>query len=163
MRRSSQAAVRSDSDAAAPRQIQTDNDASGNPQLVKKCPDRGLRRGRSLTSQTAFGGQLPYKGSLGRPAVIFDHSLFRMMVSFYEPRTTSYGFFHGDIRNGSMRHGFANCGLRACEWRFLQTAFYGIPTTGRLIRTSPTISHTGDGNGMMFDVIALNLKPATNN
>ena len=47
------------------------------------------RRGRSLTSQTAFGGQLPYKGSLGRPAVIFDHSLFRMMVSFYEPRTTN--------------------------------------------------------------------------
>ena len=26
-----------------------------------------VRRGRSLTSQTAFGGQLPYKGSLGRP------------------------------------------------------------------------------------------------
>ena len=25
-------------------------------------------RGRPLTSQTAFGGQLPYKGSLGRPA-----------------------------------------------------------------------------------------------
>ena len=39
-----------------------------------------VRRGRSLTSQTAFGGQLPYKGSLGRPAVIFDHSLFRMMA-----------------------------------------------------------------------------------
>ena len=38
------------------------------------------RRGRYLTSQTAFGGQLPYKGSLGRPAVIFDHSLFRMMA-----------------------------------------------------------------------------------
>ena len=28
-----------------------------------------VRRGRSLTSQTAFGGQLPYKGSLGRPVV----------------------------------------------------------------------------------------------
>ena len=27
-----------------------------------------VRRGRYLTSQTAFGGQLPYKGSLGRPA-----------------------------------------------------------------------------------------------
>ena len=26
------------------------------------------RKGRPLTSQTAFGGQLPYKGSLGRPA-----------------------------------------------------------------------------------------------
>ena len=29
----------------------------------------------------------------GRPAVIFDHSPFGMMVSFYEPRTTSHGFF----------------------------------------------------------------------
>ena len=28
-----------------------------------------VRRGRPLTSQTAFGGQLPYEGSLGRPAV----------------------------------------------------------------------------------------------
>ena len=35
-----------------------------------------VRRGRYLTFQTAFGGQLPYKGSLGRPAVIFDHSPF---------------------------------------------------------------------------------------
>ena len=32
---------------------------------------------RPLTSQTAFGGQLPYKGSLVRPAVRFDHSLFK--------------------------------------------------------------------------------------
>ena len=30
--------------------------------------------GRPLTSQTAFGGQLPYKGSLVRPAVRFGHS-----------------------------------------------------------------------------------------
>ena len=35
-----------------------------------------VRRGRPLTSQTAFGGQLPYKGSLVRPAAIFDHSPF---------------------------------------------------------------------------------------
>ena len=26
-----------------------------------------VRRGRPLTSQTAFGGQLPYKGALGGP------------------------------------------------------------------------------------------------
>ena len=26
-----------------------------------------MRRGRPLTSQTAFGGQLPYEGSLGGP------------------------------------------------------------------------------------------------
>ena len=31
----------------------------------------------------------------GRPAVIFDHSPFGMMVRFYEPRTTSHGFFRG--------------------------------------------------------------------
>ncbi|MGN0945868.1 MAG: hypothetical protein ACI4N8_05190 [Megasphaera sp.] len=33
-------------------------------------------RGRPLTSQTAFGGQLPYKGSLVRPAARFHHSPF---------------------------------------------------------------------------------------
>jgi hydroxylamine reductase len=33
-------------------------------------------RDRPLTSQTAFGGQLPYKGSLVRPAVGINHSLF---------------------------------------------------------------------------------------
>ena len=34
----------------------------------------------------------PYNwpGSLGRPAVIFDHSPFGMMVSFYEPRATAF-------------------------------------------------------------------------
>ena len=67
-----------------PRQTQTDNIASSNPRLVEENPstasgppplrrgglrpDRGHRRGRPLTSQTAFGGQLPYEGSLGRPA-----------------------------------------------------------------------------------------------
>ena len=61
----------------------------GNVRLPIRPGFPGDCRGRSLTSQTAFGGQLPYKGSLGRPAVIFDHSLFRMMVSFYELRTTS--------------------------------------------------------------------------
>ena len=35
-----------------------------------------VRRGRPLTSQTAFGGQLPYKGSLVRPVARFHHSLF---------------------------------------------------------------------------------------
>ena len=35
----------------------------------KKYTAHGLvRRGRPLTSQTAFGGQLPYKGSLVQPA-----------------------------------------------------------------------------------------------
>ena len=30
---------------------------------------RNMRRGRPLTSQTAFGGQLPYKGSLAKKAL----------------------------------------------------------------------------------------------
>ena len=41
-----------------------------------------VRRGRLLTSQTAFGGQLPYKGSLVRPAVIFNHNLFEYNGEF---------------------------------------------------------------------------------
>ncbi len=54
---------------------------------------RGLvRRGRPLTSQTAFGGQLPYEGSLGRPAVKNVHT-----------------------PNGSMWHGLASCGLRTAN------------------------------------------------
>ena len=43
----------------------------------KKYTAYGLvHRGRPLTSQTAFGGQLPYKGSLVRPVARFHHSLF---------------------------------------------------------------------------------------
>ena len=61
----------------------------GNARLPIRPGSPGDCWGRYLTSQTAFGGQLPYKGSLERPAVTFDHSRFRMMVSFYEPRTTS--------------------------------------------------------------------------
>ena len=113
----------SDSDAASPRQIQTDNDASGNPQRVagrplgvpygcgvpprqtremnavcwsqvagrKNNPNRGIRRGRLLTSQTAFGGQLPYKGSLVRPVARFHHIPFEyhgglLRATSHEPR-----------------------------------------------------------------------------
>ena len=61
----------------------------GNARLPIRPGSPGDCRGRPLTSQTAFGGQLPYKGSLRRPAVIFARSLFRMMVSFYELRTTN--------------------------------------------------------------------------
>ena len=54
-----------------------------------------MRRGRPLTSQTAFGGQLPYKGSLVRPAVRFHHSLFEYNGRFlratnHEPRATNH-------------------------------------------------------------------------
>ena len=37
-----------------------------------------------LTSQTAFGGQLPYKGSLVRPAAIFDHGPFGFDGMFFD-------------------------------------------------------------------------------
>ena len=61
-----------------------------------------VRRGRPLT-----GGQLPYKGSLVRPAVRFHHSLFEyngrlLRATNHEPRTT---IFHeprvtrGDVVN----------------------------------------------------------------
>ena len=57
----------------------------------KKITASGLvRRGRPLTSQTAFGGQLPYKGSLVQPVVRFGHTYSCMMVGFYEPRATNY-------------------------------------------------------------------------
>ena len=42
-----------------------------------------VRRGL-LTSQTAFGGQLPYKGSLVRPAAIFDHGPFGFDGMFFD-------------------------------------------------------------------------------
>ena len=129
-----------DSDAASPRQIQTDNDASGNPQRVagrpplpsvrvtvlhltgqkalgrplrnriqamevnavcrlqKKCTANGLVcRGCPLTSQTAFGGQLPYKGSLARceiwPYLFLYNGRFLRATNheplfFHEPRVT---------------------------------------------------------------------------
>ncbi len=46
-------------------------------QIVKNTRPMALCVGDCpLTSQTAFGGQLPYKGSLVRPAARFHHSLF---------------------------------------------------------------------------------------
>jgi hypothetical protein len=57
----------------------------------KNNPNRGIRRGCPLTSQTAFGGQLPYKGSLVRPVARFHHSLFEyngrlLRATSHEPR-----------------------------------------------------------------------------
>ena len=59
--------------------------------LQKNTANGLVRRGRPLTSQTAFGGQLPYKGSLVRPAARFDHSPFEYNGRFlratnHEPR-----------------------------------------------------------------------------
>ena len=52
---------------------------------LQKIHGHGLvRRGRPLTSQTAFGGQLPYKGSLVWPAAIFDHSPFGFDGMFFD-------------------------------------------------------------------------------
>ena len=62
-----------------------------------------MRRGRSLTSQTAFGGQLPYKGSLMRPAVRFGYSLFDyggmfLRATNHEPRATIFSRAEGYSR-----------------------------------------------------------------
>ena len=61
----------------------------------KNSPNRGIRRGRPLTSQTAFSGQLPYKGSLVRPVARFHHipsgyngRLLR--ATNHEPRATIF-------------------------------------------------------------------------
>ena len=63
---------------------------TGDESEIKKHSQGLVRRGRPLTSQTAFGGQLPYKGSLGRPAVRFEHNLFWMMAGFFKPRVIRY-------------------------------------------------------------------------
>ena len=129
-----------------PRQTQTDNDASGNPQRVagrplgvpygcgvpprqtreinavrwsqvadrKNNPNRGIRRGRLLTSQTAFGGQLPYKGSLVRPVARFHH-----IPSEYNSRL---------LRTTSICHGIG----------------YSHKSRRYALWASPTVSHTGD-------------------
>ena len=50
-----------------------------------------------LTSQTAFGGQLPYKGSLVSPVVRFHYSPFEydgrlLRATNHEPRATNFSF-----------------------------------------------------------------------
>ena len=90
-----------DSDAAMTRQTHEIN-ADGRPQFAgrrgpadrKKYTAHGLvRRRRPLTSQTAFGGQLPYKGSLVCPAVRFHHSPFEYngrLFTNHESRATNH-------------------------------------------------------------------------
>ena len=69
----------------------------------KNCTANGLvRRGRPLTSQTAFGGQLPYKGSLVRPVARFHHSPFGyngrlLRATSHEPRTTAFSTSRGSL------------------------------------------------------------------
>ena len=90
------------------------------------CP--GFTAGRPLTSQTAFGGQLPYKGSLVRPVARFHHSLFEysgglLRATNHEPRATIFSRAEGYSRRcrqfesvAAQRHlnprRPANCGLR---------------------------------------------------
>ncbi len=60
-----------------------------------------MRRGRPLTSQTAFGGQLPYEGSLGRSAANNWTYIKRSNVAWFcELRPAT-----GDLRpaNGELR------------------------------------------------------------
>ena len=102
-------------------------------QVTKNMANGHVRRGRPLTSQTAFGGQLPYKGSLVRPAVRFGHSQSEyngkvLRATNYEPRATSHEpRFFPQVESHSRRcYSFefvaakrhlsprrhANCGLR---------------------------------------------------
>ena len=61
-------------------------------QAAKKYTANGLvRRGRPLTSQTAFGGQLPYKGSLVRPAARFDYNPFMYDGRFLRATSICHG------------------------------------------------------------------------
>ena len=73
-------------------------------QIAKKYTANGLvRRGRPLTSQTAFGGQLPYKGSLVRPVARFHHSQSKYNGRFlratnHEQRATIFSTAEGHSR-----------------------------------------------------------------
>ncbi len=79
----------SESDAASPRQTHEINAVRWSQVADRKnSPNRGIRRGRPLTSQTAFGGQLPYKGSLVRSVARFHHIPLSIMAGFYEPRAS---------------------------------------------------------------------------
>ena len=70
-------------------QVQT---AVRRKQAAKKYTASGLvRRGRPLTSQTAFGGQLPYKGSLVRPVARFDYNPFMYDGRFLRATSICYG------------------------------------------------------------------------
>ena len=69
-----------------------------------------VRRGRPLTSQTAFGGQLPYKGSLVRPVARFHHSLFEyngrlLRAMNHEPRAICRvsGYTQDSLRDALFR------------------------------------------------------------
>ena len=74
--------------------------------LQKKYMASGhVRRGRPLTSQTAFGGQLPYKGSLVRPAAIFGHSRSEYNGKFLRATNNEPRFFpQGEGHSRRCRH-----------------------------------------------------------
>ena len=87
-----------------------------------------VRRGRSLTSQTAFSGQLPYKGSLGRPAA--NNGRYTQLVYeewFCDLRTANNDIdeqhFTGFPQRAALWDGpysdicdvAAACGLATCE------------------------------------------------
>ena len=105
----------SESDAASPRQTHEINAVRWSQVADRKnSPNRGIRRGRPLTSQTAFGGQLPYKGSLVRPVARFHH-----ILSEYNGRL---------LRATSICHGIG----------------YSHKSRRYALWASPTVSHTGD-------------------
>ena len=86
--------------------------AGGRPQVaaglrtVKNTANGFVRRGYPLTSQTAFGGQLPYKGSLVRPVARFYHSPFWynggfLRVTNHELRATAFSEAACELRTAT--------------------------------------------------------------
>ena len=105
-----------------------------------------VRRGCPLTSQTAFGGQLPYKGSLVQSAVRFHHSQFEYDGRFlramnHEQRATA---FFSDSNAAFRRDRFIMV-LRPCAVCHKFRLCTGLHA-GRLGQASPTQSQTGDKN-----------------
>ena len=112
----------------------------------KKTANGRMRRGRP---EPFFARQVPTIGRcravartdsrVGRPAVRFDHSPFEYdgrlsRATNNEPRATN--------------NGFPRTQMRRCRDKLKPTTTLREPqrVAGRLGRTSPTISHTGDGN-----------------
>ena len=110
----------------------------------KKTANGRMRRGRP---EPFFARQVPTIGRcravartdsrVGRPAVRFDHSPFE-----YDGRLSRA------TNNEPRATGFPRTQMRRCRDKLKPTTTLREPqrVAGRLARTSPTISHTGDGN-----------------
>ena len=107
---------------------------------------RSMRRGRPLTSQTAFGGQLPYKGSLVSPVVRFHYSPFEyngrlLRATNHEPRATIFP------RIQMRRTAATDSGWYYDRVPIVINSGCIQDSRRYAFQASPTVSHTGDGKG----------------